>query len=191
MKIKHNFIAKSVLLLGCITLFGCSEKAGLDIVNEQLDATQSINEQAIATQTNGTIVQINVVQGEYVKQGAVIARIGDKQKCAALRKAQSDYKQFVDTYEYYLQISEQENLSEKQKENMRKCLMSAKFEVEKAKKELEQTYIVAPFSGIVSSIVAESGAQITTGTIVATIVENPFPSTQSTYAYVEKNSATN
>ena len=133
--------------------------------------TEAIKEVMIASEASGKIVKINFKLGDYVRKGAVLAQVDDAYKALTLRNAQLNYDKFKDDLERFKNLRKGEAVTETQLRDMRIGFENAEIALEQAKKQLEDTKVIAPFSGYITSKNAELGAWVNVGTSIAGIAD--------------------
>jgi HlyD family secretion protein len=100
----------------------------------------------------GRIKQIMVDEGDYVKEGQILARLGDEQERFSLLQAENALKQAKSDLEA-AKVSSSKNIIEEKQRQVRE----RELELQLRKKDLEDTVLRAPFSGVVSKIYVEEG----------------------------------
>jgi len=128
-------------------------------------------EVTVASETSGKIVQLNFKMGDFVNQGTVLAKVDDTYKRLAYENAQINYNKFKEDYERYQVLRKGDAVSETQLRDMRIGYENAAIQLENAKKQLDDTKIIAPFSGYITSKNTELGAFVNTGTAIAGIAD--------------------
>ena len=125
----------------------------------------------VASEASGKIVQMNFKMGDFVQQGAVLAKVDDTYKRLAYENAQINCNKFKEDYERYQVLRQGDAVSETQLRDMRIGYENAAIQLENAKKQLDDTKITAPFSGYITSKNTELGAFVNTGTAIAGIAD--------------------
>jgi RND family efflux transporter MFP subunit len=128
-------------------------------------------EVTVAAEAGGKIVQVNFKLGDYVTAGSVLAKVDDTYKRLAFETAQLNYDKYNEDYERYQALRKGDAVTEMQLRDMRMAYESAKIQLENAKKQLDDTKIVAPFSGVITSQNVELGAYVNPGTSIAGIAD--------------------
>lgn len=144
------------------------------------------NEAAVRAQTGGTVVQVYADKGQAVRQGALLARIEGVTAEQALISAQAA----AGAAERNLQQAQREEsriatlvqagaLAERDLENARNALAGAQAQLAAARaqlamaaKQVENTQVRAPISGVVSERPVNAGDVVAPGAALFTIV-NP------------------
>ena len=125
----------------------------------------------VASETSGKIVQLNFKMGDFVSQGTVLARVDDTYKRLSYENAQINFDKFKEDYERYQVLRKGDAVTETQLRDMRIGYENAAIQLETAKKQWEDTKIVAPFSGYITSKNTELGAFVNMGTPIASIAD--------------------
>jgi RND family efflux transporter MFP subunit len=128
------------------------------------DADKSV---VVASDVAGKVVQINFKLGDYVNKGTVLAKVDDTYKRLAYENAQINYDKFKEDLARYEVLRKGDAVSETQLRDMRVGFENAKIQLENAKKQYDDTRIVAPFSGVITSKNTELGAYLNVGNAVA------------------------
>ena len=177
------------------------EKAELRKIVETITANGKIQpetEVKISPEVSGEIVELNVVEGEYVKQGKLLVRIKPdlyisardralatmNSSKARLAQAQAQFINRELSYNRNKTLWEEKAISESEYETSLANYQTSKAELEaakysvksseaslnEAKENLVKTSIYAPMSGTISSLVVEKGERVV-GTAMMTGTE--------------------
>ena len=125
----------------------------------------------VASEASGKIVQMNFKMGDFVQQGAVLAKVDDTYKRLAYENAEINYNKFEEDYERFQVLRQGDAVSENQLRDIKIGYENAGIQLENAKKQLDDTQIVAPFSGYITSKNTELGAFVNIGTAIAAIAD--------------------
>ena len=101
---------------------------------------------------HGRIRAIIVQEGDYVKEGQILATLEDDQEKLSLLQAENSLKEAESELES-ARLSSPKNVVEKKERQLRE----RKLQLELRRKDLEDTLLKAPFSGRVSKIHVEKG----------------------------------
>jgi len=121
-------------------------------------------EVVVASESAGKIVQISFKLGDFVNKGTVLAKVDDTYKRLAFENAQLNYNKYKEDYERFQVLRKGDAVSEEQLRNMKIGSENAAIQLENTKKQLDDTKIVAPFSGVITSKNTELGAYVNAGT---------------------------
>ena len=148
--------------------------AEMKVTNMDLDlvgTTQAAREVNIASESSGKIVVVNFRMGDYVTQGNVLAIIDDTYKRLAYENAKLNYNKCKDDISRYQALREGDAVSDTQLRDIKLAYENANIQLENAKKQWDDTKIVAPFSGYITSQNTELGAYVNAGTVIAGIAD--------------------
>ncbi len=147
------------------------EKKFLD---ENLTLTGTINanrELTVISETQGKIKSIYFNIGDFVGSGKVLVSVDDEIRKATLSTAEASYEKAKKDYERYEQLNKEKSVNDAQLEQARLAYRSADAQLIIAKKQLNDTKIVAPFGGVITSRNVEIGTVVNPGTPIASIIE--------------------
>lgn len=114
--------------------------------NGELKEKSEVN---VAFRVGGQIVELLVDEGDYVKEGQVIAQIDKRDYNIQLQSAKAQYKQIDGEYKRYKELYSQKKLPANTLEKLEAGYLSAKSGYEAAQNALADTELKAPFSGYV------------------------------------------
>ncbi len=138
---------------------------------ELVGTAQPSKEVSVASETSGKIVQVNFRMGDFVAKGKVLAKIDDTYKRLAYENAKLTYDKSKDDYQRNLTLHKGDAISDTQLRDIKMTFDNAAIQLENAKKQWDDTKIVAPFSGYITSQNTELGAYVNAGTVVAGIAD--------------------
>jgi multidrug efflux system membrane fusion protein len=132
--------------------------------------TEAEKRALLATRVMGIIDSLPVRQGEHVNKGDLILRLEAEDKEAAVRMTESMVAQRQAEADAAERLVKGGNAPKLQADQARAALAAAQSELEKAKAELAQYTIYAPFNGVIDRVPVERGSAILAGTEVATLI---------------------
>ncbi len=138
------------------------------ILHGRTEATRKVD---VKAETHGRIVELTVAKGDRVKAGDVIARLSPEDRPARLTEATALREQRRLEYEASRSLSKKGYRAETHLAASKAALEAAKAAVTRAKVEVRNTVIRAPFDGVVSDRMAEMGDFIDTGNAIARILD--------------------
>lgn len=141
--------------------------ANLDLVG----TTQANKEVNIASEGSGKIVSVNFKMGEFVIKGKVLAKIDDTYKKLAYQNAELNYKKSKEDFERYQLLQKGQAISDVQMRDIQLAFENASIQLQTARKQWDDTRIVAPFSGYITSQNTEVGAFVNPGVVIAGIAD--------------------
>lgn len=150
------------------------------------DAYVNANQIQIAAQVNGQILQLNVNNNEFVKQGQILFEIDPAQYQEALQKAQAqlamDQAKLVDTElttERTLKLVKEKLFSQQQGDDAQAQLESAKALVKldqanlsQAQLNLSYTEVTAPSNGWVTNMTLQIGSIVNANQPLFTLISS-------------------
>lgn len=151
------------------------EKAHMAIIHRTITSNgvlEANNQLIVVSETQGKILHVYKHLGDYVRKGAVIAKVEDQTIRAAEMVAEANYKQNETDVERYERLSKGDAISEHQLEEAKIGLEKAKADYMKAKKALDNTSITAPISGVINKKFITEGQFLSGGMPVCQIVDN-------------------
>lgn len=130
----------------------------------------------VASEVNGPIVSVPVREGQYVRAGALIARVDPtvaqldlQQRQAELESAQATYQELTLGDD---RIDDPELRAERERSaRVRSGLAGVEAAVKRAEYDLTKTEIRAPFGGRVANLAVDVGTRLSPGDSVATVVD--------------------
>lgn len=133
--------------------------------------TEASQDVKVASKALGEITEINFKLGDYVLKGQVLARVDDAYAKFTLENAKINYKKFKEDLKRYQTLREGDAVSETQLRDIRVACESAKIQMEQALRQLDDTYIRAPFSGYIISKDIDLGQFVGASTPIAGIAD--------------------
>lgn len=115
-----------------------------------LDAlVEAVNKATVSAQTSGRVSKIYYDVNDYVKKGAVLLRLRDKEQRAKLRAAQADFNQAESDYKRVSELYVKKLSAKSQVDKVESQLKSASARLDQAQENMQRTVVKAPYSGIV------------------------------------------
>lgn len=174
-----NLFILSVLIAGCggsdqdleseqirPAKFGVVEKAGGAVQKTYPGITQSASLTELSFRSGGLLIQINAVVGKRVNKGSLLAMLDQKdvklaydQALADVQNAKAQYDAASSSFDRIKQLYETDNASLNDYDAAKSSLSSAQTAYEISlkkldlqKSQIEYTEIIAPMSGIVTTV---------------------------------------
>lgn len=138
---------------------------------ELTGTTQAAKEVNIASETTGKIVQVNFKMGDYVAKGKVLVKIDDTYKRLTYENAKLNYNKCKEDINRYKALRKGEAISDTQLRDIQLAYENAAIQLENAEKQWDDTQILAPFSGYITSKNTELGAYVNAGMFIAGIAD--------------------
>lgn len=115
----------------------------------------------LMTQAQGRVVAFNAKVGDYLQQGAVLARLDNELQQAQLKAAEANLEKAKKDLERYEALRAEGAGTEQQLDGLKLALAMAETEHTVAKRQLADTYIRMPFAGRITAKYAEVGSFLT------------------------------
>ncbi len=150
------------------------ESVRLDSVATELAFVGSVaadKEVSIVSETQGRITHLGISQGQSVGKGRLILAVDNELKAAALQTAEASLDKAKKDYERNKQLFEEKSVSQAALENCEYALRMAEAQHTIAKRQLADTKLFSPVSGIVATKNVEVGSVISPGMVIANIVD--------------------
>ena len=148
------FVVRPTLLIDEITLTG------------SLLAWEEVE---LRNEIAGRIVQLNLPEGERVKQGTLLVKLFDDDLQATLKKLENQLAIQEKIHERQTELLDVNGISQNEYEQTGLQLNSIRADIEIQKALIRKTTILAPFDGIIGLRYVSIGAEITPSTLLATI----------------------
>jgi RND family efflux transporter MFP subunit len=137
----------------------------------QVGTIVAYNDVAVVSETSGRVVKINAEVGDYKKAGSVLVEVDSELKEAAYKTASVAYEKAKNDLERYEALYKEKSISDSQIESMRWAYQTADAAYIIAKRQLSDTKITTPISGIVTARYVNVGAMVM-GAPQATTIAN-------------------
>ncbi len=152
-------------------------KAGKQNISESLSLVGTIgahNDVMILSETQGRVVKVFANVGDYKKAGSVLVEVDSELKEAAYKTATMTYDKAKKDLERYENLYKEGSISESQIEQVRWTFQSAEAQYIVARRQLKDTKITTPISGIVTARFVDVGSTVQgapQSTVVANVVD--------------------
>lgn len=124
----------------------------------------------VFSQTSGLVDDIFVEEGDYVRKGAVIARLEDEEYALDEAKAEVVFRKLENDFKRIEKMYNDDLISVEEYETALYGLQESELEWKKTKLLLKYTRIEAPISGVVSGRQIHVGDRINTSTRIFSVV---------------------
>lgn len=118
-----------------------------------IEASQS---SALTFQVGGLLQELPVSEGQPIEQGALIAKLDQRDFQNNFNSAKAQYDNAESEYQRAVRLSEQNAISRSVLEQRRSARDIARAQFDTAKKALDDTELRAPFSGQIASVNVEN-----------------------------------
>jgi RND family efflux transporter MFP subunit len=129
------------------------------------------NDVAIVSETQGKITAVRAEVGEYKPAGSTIVEVDNELKQAAFATAEVNYEKTKKDLDRYESLAKQNSATDQQVEATRLAFKSAEAQFILARRQLRDTKITTPISGIITSRPVDVGTYVQSNTLVANVVD--------------------
>lgn len=146
----------------------------LDSVKESLSIVGTVeadNDVKVISETQGKTLNVFVKVGDFVKAGTPLAEVDEELKQAAYTTAKVNFEKAKKDLQRMEALFKESNISDSDLENARLGASAAEAQYIVARRQLEDTRIKAPISGIVTDRYINVGTMVMPGSPVANIVD--------------------
>lgn len=128
-------------------------------------------ELALLSETAGRVVELHIENGSRIGKGAVVLRVDDELKRAALMSAEANWEKTKKDLERMEILYKEKSANESQLDQARFAFKTAESQLITAKRQLADTKIHAPIGGTVSNRSVEIGSLLGVNTPICNIVD--------------------
>ncbi len=125
----------------------------------------------LVAETQGSIINLNVKEGQRVSRGQVIARIDPTSIRSNLASAEASLNNAIKNRERYERLVEAGAISQKQFEDVALNVENAQANVTNIKQQMKYTVVNSPMLGIVGEVKVEQGSFATMGMQLGSVVD--------------------
>ena len=125
----------------------------------------------LAFQISGPLVKLNVDEGQFVKNGDVIAALNERDYLVQLESADANFENAKLQAERYTALYEKKSTSKSTYDQIQVAYKLAKAHKEAAENALKDTKIYAPFSGYVQAMYAENFEKVSAGQPIVSLLD--------------------
>lgn len=132
------------------------------------------NDVVILSETSGRVIKVNAEIGEFKQAGSVLVEVDAELKEANYKTAQMSYEKAKKDLERFESLYKENSISESQIEQARWSFQTAEAQYIVARRQLKDTKITTPISGIVTSRMVDIGSMVMgapQSTVIANVVD--------------------
>lgn len=160
---RNRELSIKVFVVDTLTMWETITRNGILIAEEETD---------LAFETSGKIIELNIKEGQRVSKGYLIARLNDE----VLQAQLAGYEAKLPLAEKKLQrqriLVDQDAASVESLEELETELNSLKASIQLVKAQIKQTYLYAPFDGVIGLRNVSIGSFVSTSTSIAKMTQN-------------------
>lgn len=129
------------------------------------------NDVNIISETQGRVTAVFAKIGEHKSAGSIIAQVDDELKRASYNVAEANYQKAKKDYDRFKLLFEQKSATEQQLDQMKLAFVNAESQYIVARRQLSDTKITTPISGVLTSRNFDMGTMVSPGMNTANIVD--------------------
>ena len=148
-----------------------AEKQNVADSFSQVGTIVAYNDVAVVSETSGRVVKVDAEVGDYKPAGSVLVEVDSELKEAAYKAADVTYEKAKKDLERYEALYKEGSISDSQIEQARWNYQSAESQYIVARRQLNDTKITTPISGIVTARYVNIGSMVM-GAPQATVIAN-------------------
>jgi RND family efflux transporter MFP subunit len=133
--------------------------------------TKEYKDSEISFRVGGPITKYNVIEGEKIKKGALIAEIDPRDYKVTLQSTQARYDQAKAESDRFHRLWKKGSVSKNSYERRYATYLEAEATLQDAKNGMKDTKLYAPFTGFFGPKLVELGQEVRRKQTVATIVD--------------------
>ncbi|WP_028862859.1 efflux RND transporter periplasmic adaptor subunit [Psychromonas aquimarina] len=120
----------------------------------------------LAFRINGELVKLDLIEGQQVKKGQLLAQLDDRDAKNNLLNAEANYDLAELDFQRKEQLLKQKLISKAEFDTARATLKSTKSALNAAQDQLKYTRLTAPFSGVVAKVESDNYQMIQAAQVV-------------------------
>lgn len=125
----------------------------------------------LKSETEGTLQEILFEEGQHVKAGDLLVRLDESKFAAAAAEADANYRMGEANFERARKLQKDQLISKQEFDQTAAAFQALQATLDLKKRQLKDTRIVAPFSGIVSARRISPGQVIDKNTLLTVLVD--------------------
>jgi RND family efflux transporter MFP subunit len=126
----------------------------------QVGTIVAYNDVAVVSETSGRVVKVNAEVGDFKPAGSVLVEVDSELREAAFKAAEVSYEKAKKDLERYEALYKEGSISDSQMEQARWSYQSTEAQYIVARRQLRDTKITTPISGIVTARYVNLGTMV-------------------------------
>lgn len=163
----NNELSKKKRFVKVVKLTNAKENNQI-VFNGVLKEKQDVN---VAFKVGGQVLELLADEGDYVKEGQVIAKIDKRDYKIHLHASEAQYNQIDAEYSRYKELYSQKKLPANTLEKLEAGYLAAKSGYEAAQNALNDTELKAPFAGYVYRKKINNFENVAPGQVIFTLLD--------------------
>ena len=136
-----------------------------------LGTFEPFRQNLIGSEGSGRVISMNVVEGDHIAQGSIIAKLDDELIRLQIENLEVNLEGQLKDDDRYTTLSNQNAAPAVQAEKIKLAIKAAHIQKKQLEKQLKGTIIRAPFGGIISKKLIDLGSVIGAGSPVVEITD--------------------
>lgn len=124
----------------------------------------------LSFEVGGILKELFVIESQSVKKGEVLAKIDQRDLKSKLKSAKSQFKNSEENYKRSLRLMKEDAISKSEFENNKSKRDVNKSNLEIAQKDLQNSVLIAPYSGFISKVSIKKQQIVKAGEIAIDIL---------------------
>ncbi len=149
-------------------------KVARQTLNENISFIGTVaanNDVNIVSETSGKVTGLFFKVGDFKSAGSVLVQVDDELKRANFQTAEANYQKSKKDYERYKSLFDQKSVSETTLDQVKLAYINAETQYTIAKRQLSDTKITTPISGVVTSRTVDIGTMINNNMMIGNVVD--------------------
>jgi membrane fusion protein (multidrug efflux system) len=134
-------------------------------------AARPVRSVELATLSDGRIARFGFEGGDRVEAGQMLLELDDAAERASVQEAQANLARAQNAFDRALALRDQRRIAESEFDTARAELLRAEAVLERARKDLEDRTLTAPFAGVAGFRRADVGAVVRSNTPIADLAD--------------------
>lgn len=126
----------------------------------------------LSFQQSGLVLELAVVEGQKIKKGGLIAKLDQRDFQNQYDSAKSQFDIATEEYERAVRLMKEDAIARSVLDQRKSQLEVAQALFDSADKALKETELVAPFSGVISTVMIDELARVSAGEAIVSLFGN-------------------
>ncbi len=148
-----------------------AEMQNIENVLSLIGTSYANTEVLFMSEVQGRVVSCNFDIGSRVGKGTVLAKVDDEIKKANVMTAEANYEKAKKDFDRYKTLVDQKSANEAQLDQAKFAYKTAEAQLIIAKRQLNDTKVISPVSGVITTKSIETGSYLNIGNPIATIID--------------------
>lgn len=132
---------------------------------------QADNDVLVVSETMGRVLAVKAEVGDFLRAGAVIAKVDDELKLANFLAAEANYEKAKRDLARFETLADRNSATSAELEGIRLAFKAAEAQYLMARRQLQDAEIKTPIAGVVAARFVSVGSTVGPGTPIANVVD--------------------